>query len=168
MVDNVSITAGAGTIIGTEDIGGGVQIQRVKMQWGGAGTAAEVANATPLPVNIIPNGGQGASRYYRTSTATTNADTIVGAAATLYHISATNTNASVRYLRLYNKASNPTVGSDAVVHCWAIPGNGGIVLDIANGWRFTTGIALSLTTGAADSNTSAVAADEIKINAAYV
>ena len=53
MADNVAITAGAGTTIGTDDVGG-VQIQRVKATWGPDGTAndADVATGKPLPVQL--------------------------------------------------------------------------------------------------------------------
>jgi hypothetical protein len=49
MADNVAITAGTGTNIATDDIGG-VQYQRVKMTWGADGSANDASNATPLPV----------------------------------------------------------------------------------------------------------------------
>lgn len=53
MADNVAITAGAGTTIGTDDVGG-VQIQRVKTTWGPDGTAndTDVATGKPLPVQL--------------------------------------------------------------------------------------------------------------------
>lgn len=49
MADNVAITAGSGTNIATDDIGG-VQYQRVKATWGVDGTATDVSAANPLPV----------------------------------------------------------------------------------------------------------------------
>lgn len=50
MADNVAITAGTGTTIGTDDCGG-VQIQRVKVTWGVDGTATDVATAgSGLPI----------------------------------------------------------------------------------------------------------------------
>jgi len=52
LADNVAITAGSGTTIASDDIGGGVQVQRVKTTWGPDGTAndADVASGKPLPV----------------------------------------------------------------------------------------------------------------------
>jgi|688.fasta_scaffold1812438_1 hypothetical protein len=49
MPDNVAITAGSGTVIATDDIGG-VNYQRVKPAWGADGTAVDVSTAAPLPV----------------------------------------------------------------------------------------------------------------------
>jgi hypothetical protein len=51
MADNVAITAGSGTTIGTDDIGGGVQIQRVKITWGVDGTATDASASNPVPVS---------------------------------------------------------------------------------------------------------------------
>lgn len=41
MADNVTITAGAGTTIAADDIGGGVLVQRVKLGLGADGTAVD-------------------------------------------------------------------------------------------------------------------------------
>lgn len=49
MADNVAITAGSGTSIATDDIGG-VQYQRVKATFGADGTATDVSSTAPLPV----------------------------------------------------------------------------------------------------------------------
>jgi hypothetical protein len=50
MADNVAITAGAGTTISTDDVGSGVQVQRVKVQFGADGAATDVHNDNPFPV----------------------------------------------------------------------------------------------------------------------
>ena len=50
MADNVAITAGAGTTIATDDIGG-VQYQRVKLSVGADGAATDTSKAAPLPVD---------------------------------------------------------------------------------------------------------------------
>jgi hypothetical protein len=49
VADNVSITAGSGTTIATDEIGG-VNYQRVKPSWGADGIATDVSEAAPLPV----------------------------------------------------------------------------------------------------------------------
>ncbi len=49
MADNVAITAGAGTSIATDDIGG-VQYQRTKLSWGQDGVAVDASASDPLPV----------------------------------------------------------------------------------------------------------------------
>lgn len=50
MADNVAITAGAGTTIASDDVGG-VQYQRVKAVWGADGVATDAKGSTPLPVD---------------------------------------------------------------------------------------------------------------------
>lgn len=54
MVDNVAVTAGAGTTIATDDVGG-VQYQRVKVTWGVDGTATDASATNPLPVVATGN-----------------------------------------------------------------------------------------------------------------
>lgn len=51
MADNVSVTAGTGTPIATDDVGG-VQYQRVKVTFGVDGAAADVSASDPLPVDV--------------------------------------------------------------------------------------------------------------------
>lgn len=75
-----------------------------------------------------------------------------------------NTNAAVRYLKLYDKASAPTVGTDTPVLTIPIPPNSGANVNFANGIHFENGLAYALTTGVADSDTAAVAANEIIVN----
>src|SRR5258706_600299 len=54
MSDNVAITAGTGTTIGADDVGGGVLHQRVKATWGpdGTGNDTDIATGKPMPVQV--------------------------------------------------------------------------------------------------------------------
>lgn len=105
------------------------------------------------------------------SAASTNATSIKTSAGTLGYITASNTNAAARYLKIYNKASSPTVGTDTPIHTFLIPGNtAGAGTNIPlppQGIALGTGIALAITTGAADSDSGAVAASEIIVNYGY-
>ncbi len=82
-----------------------------------------------------------------------------------------NVNAAVRYLKLYNKASAPTVGTDTPVLTFAIPGNtagAGTNIPVPTvGINFSTGIAFALTTEATDAGSTGVALSEIVVNLAY-
>ena len=49
MTDNVAITAGAGTSIATDDIGG-VHYQRVKVTYGADGSATDPSSTAPFPI----------------------------------------------------------------------------------------------------------------------
>lgn len=105
------------------------------------------------------------------SAATTNATSVKASAGTVGYITASNVNAAARYLKIYNKASAPTVGTDVPVHTFLIPGNtAGAGTNIplpAQGTALSTGFAFAITTGVADADTGAVAANEIVINYGY-
>lgn len=101
------------------------------------------------------------------SAATTNATSVKPSAGQLYWVYVTNTNAAIRWLKFYNKASAPTVGTDVPVLVLGIPGNtagAGGTVSITIGIQFTTGIAFATTTGVADADSAAVAANELVIN----
>ena len=113
----------------------------------------------------------GATAYKLISAASTNATNVKASAGQIYMITASNINAAVRYLKIYNKASAPTVGTDTPAFTFAIPGDttgAGTNIPIpACGIALGTGIAFAFTTGVADSDTGAVAANEIVVNMAY-
>lgn len=108
-----------------------------------------------------------ATPYKIVSAATTNATSVKGSPAQLYSVVATNTNAAVRYLKLYDKASAPTVGTDTPKQVYALPPARGVAIAFSVPLEFSLGIAFALTTGSADSDTAAVALGEIIVNLGY-
>ena len=151
MTDNVAVTAGAGTTIATDDISG-VHYQRVKVTYGADGTATDPSSSAPFPQASYPVTSGGATVHRKTSAASTNATNVKGSAGQVYGLTVTNSNTSARYLKLYNKATAPTVGTDTPHFDVMIPGSGGVALSFAVGIVFGTGIAYALTTGAADAD----------------
>lgn len=128
------------------------------------------ANTTPWLVSQTPATTGGLTMRKTTSAATTNATSVKASAGQVYAIQAFNVNAAVRYLKLYNKASAPTVGTDTPVKTLAIPGNtagAGFVASWPSGLAFGTGIAFALTTEATDAGTTGVAVNEITVNIDY-
>lgn len=120
-----------------------------------AGTTTNTP-ATPTPSNI-------------SSAATTNATSVKATAGTVYSITVSNTGAAAAYVKLYNKASAPTVGTDVPVLTIAVPASGMVNVPFGSmGHRFATGIALAITNGAADSDTAAVAANQVKVLTSYI
>jgi hypothetical protein len=104
------------------------------------------------------------------SAATTNATSAKNASGTLHLVCALNTNAAVRYLKLYDKASAPTVGTDTPRMTIALPpSNVSTCREFPNGGAyFGTGIAYALTTGATDGDSTAVGAgDVVGLNVDY-
>lgn len=69
MVDNVPITAGSGTNIASDDVGG-VQYQRVKIAFGADGSAADVQATSRFPV--APAMGSGGNLSATTAAIGTN------------------------------------------------------------------------------------------------
>jgi len=109
----------------------------------------------------------GLSSHKLISAATTNGTNVKTSAGQIYSVQVFNSNAAIRYLKLYNKATAPTVGTDTPFKVLAIPGNAagaGIVINWDKGISCPLGIGYGLTTGSADNDTGAVAAGEIVVN----
>lgn len=107
------------------------------------------------------------------SAASTNATSVKASGGRVYGWTISNVNAAARYLKLYDKASAPTVGTDVPKLTILLPGGGttvgaGANVEWTRGIRFDTGIAFALTTEATDAGSTAVAANEIVINLLYV
>lgn len=134
-----------------------------------AGDYAEipVSGQGTLWVSQSPAVGGGWSISRLLSAATTNATNAKASAGIVGGWYAYNANASVRYLKLYNKATSPTVGSDTPVMTIPIPAGAAANVEFGNGINFATGIGYATTTGVADADTGAVAANEIIINLFY-
>lgn len=143
-------------------------------QVGGSSVAlGQTTQANSIPV-VLPNNmslaTSGGSDGYRILSANnTTTLTIKSSAGQLYWIHATNTNASVRYLKLYNSTS-ASVGTTTPLHTYVIPGNAngaGFTISIPCGEEFGTGIQAGITTGIADGDTGAPAANEVVVNLGY-
>ena len=109
----------------------------------------------------------GLTPYVLVSAATTNATSVVASPCRVFGLTLTNVNASPRYVKLYDKASAPTVGTDTPKHVYMLPGGGGIEIERRSGIDFELGLAFATTTGAAHSDTGAVAANEVLVNIDY-
>ena len=88
---------------------------------------------------------------------------------TVYSVNASNVNAAVRYIKLYNMAGSP-VTTDTPILRIAVPGaTTGGVRDISFplGVAFPRGIGVRIVTGAADSDGTDVASAELLVNIGY-
>lgn len=175
-----TIAAGATTIAKARDsaIGAtdtGVAILGVRRDSPTAETPAAGDYIVPQYSNLgagyvhnVAHTAGGATPYRLVSAASTNATSVKASAGQIYSITAMNTNAAVRYLKLYNLATAPTVGTSTPVQVYALPPSGGLTLSFPVGMAFSTGIALATTTGAPDTDTGAVAANEIVISLTFL
>jgi hypothetical protein len=103
------------------------------------------------------------------SAATTNATSTKASAGAIYEISASNMTAAIKYLKLYNKASAPTVGTDVPVLTIPIPANGFVAVPFGElGKVFATGIAFAITGAQAIADTTALAAGDVQLHGTYI
>lgn len=127
------------------------------------------ANTTPWYVKQQAQTTGGATPYQLISAATTNATNVKASAGTVYGIQAYNNSTTTNaYLKIYNKASAPTVGTDTPIKTILLPFGGGSNIPIPDvGIALGTGIAFAITGGMAVSDTTAVAATQVAVNIDY-
>ena len=119
-----------------------------------AGTVNPVVPATP---------------YFVNSAASTNGALIITGTSGLQAFYATNEGASAAYVKLYNKATAPTVGTDTPEMIITVPAAASGVPGVAtlpigfSGFRFALGLGIAITRNAATSDTTAVGAGEVKV-----
>jgi hypothetical protein len=129
--------------------------------------------ATPAGTNLIGDVGlsgrtTGGLTLHRRLSTGTDSTNVKNAAGQLFWGFVTNTNASARYIKFYNSASAPTLGSGTPVLTFLVPpGSSGLQITAEQGLAFSTGIGYTLSTGAADADTGTVAANEIIVNLGY-
>lgn len=176
---NVNVAVNAALPAGTNNIGD-VDVVSLPALPAGNNNIGDVDVAT-LPalatganvigqVGLEPRTSGGTSIHRTISAGSTNATNVKATAGQLYGLLISNTNAAVRYLKLYNLSGAPTVGTSTPVITIALPGNASGatgMIEFTNGIAFSTGIAFALTTGVADADTGAVAANEIVVHLFY-
>lgn len=92
---------------------------------------------------------------------------ITGLPCNVYLLTCSNINATVRYFKVYNKATAAT-SADTPVFRFVVAPDGGVTgFALPVGIHFPLGLSFRLTTGSADNDSSEVAAGELIVNAAY-
>lgn len=95
------------------------------------------------------------------SAANTNPTSVKASAGNLYSILAHNTGAGDAFIKFYNKASAPTVGTDTPIYTIRIPAGQTVIWEPSISKRFSTGIAFAITGAAGDADTTAIAAAQV-------
>ena len=119
-----------------------------------AGTVNPVVPATP---------------YFLNSAATINGALIITGTSNVSSFYATNEGATTAYIKLYNKATAPTVGTDIPEMIIPVPAAVSGVPGVANpnigfhGYRFALGLGIAITGAAVHTDTTAVAAGQVKV-----
>ena len=154
-MNGVAVTMGNGVA--------GTGVQRVAI------ASDNTANSNPWLATLAASAAQGSgTNHHAISANTTNATNVKASAGTVHCLQVSNINAAFRYLKLYNKATSPTVGTDTPVMTIALPPNSNQFINVGPyGIRFATGIGYALTTGIAVADTGAVAASEHSIGIFY-
>lgn len=110
-----------------------------------------------------------ATPYYKNSTADTNGALVLTGTSSLHCLWATNIGATPAFVKLYNKATAPTVGTDVPEMIIPVPAAVSGVPGVASinpgflTFRFALGLGIAITGGMADSDTTAVAAGQVKV-----
>jgi hypothetical protein len=145
----------AAQISGTQPVSGTVTANI------GTGSIAAGTNAIgDVGLQARANATGAASTRHVVSTASTNAVNVKGAAGRVLGWAFVNTTASWRYVKLHNIATTPTAGT-GVVQTIGVPPNGLAQVSLGQGIAFTTGIGLTVVTGAADADATATAANDV-------
>lgn len=103
--------------------------------------------------------------------ATTNQTLVKPGPCALVSIVAINVNAAVRYLKFYDSNRAPNAGTGTPVRRYAIPGSAtgaGFVLAPCVPMKFINGLAFVLTTGVADTDATALTANDVVLTLEYV
>lgn len=109
----------------------------------------------------------GLSSNFITAT-TTNPLLIKATSGYLYELTVSNITATAMYVKLYNKATAPTVGTDMPVFTLSAPANTTVAIPFGNvGKRFTLGIGIAVTGASVATDTTATVAG-CQISTTYV
>lgn len=101
-----------------------------------------------------------ASGAHIVSAASTNATVVKASPGRVIGWCLANTNAAYRYVKLHNQTTSPTAGT-GVVRTIALPPNNSVTFTIEGGIAFTTGIGLTIVTGSADADNTAVGVGDV-------
>ena len=123
-------------------------------------------NISAYATAIATASGIGTNDFHLISAASNNATSIKASSGQVYGYEIYNTNAAVRYVKLYNKASAPAPATDNALlkRTIAVPPGVRAWFHTTNGIVFSTGIALAAVTGIADTDNTSVGANDLTID----
>lgn len=157
-----------------------VYVQGVRAQGSSPPLPVAINGTQPVSLSSLPALAAGtndigrvqpgipATPYILNSAASTNGALILTGSSGITAFYATNTGASPAYVKLYNKATAPAVATDIPAMIIPVPAAVGGVPGIATfpcgfGYRFALGLGIAITGGAADTDTTAIAAGQVKV-----
>lgn len=127
--------------------------------------APNVQVANSLTVGSLPIG----TNHTLLAAATTNATSVKATSGNVFELTLTNYSAAPKFVKLYDKASAPTVGTDSPIAVLEIAANATRQVEFGNlGKRLGTGIAYAITGAQAIADTTAVAAGDVRVSMTYI
>ena len=157
----------AGRTLDTSAISGTVALDSATLSAleGVNATVSGTVTVTAGTVNpVVP-----ATPYFVNSAASTNGALIMTGTSNLSSFYATNEGASAAFVKLYNKSTAPTVGTDVPEMTIPVPAAASGVPGVAaipigfHGFRFALGLGIAITRNAVYTDTTAVGAGEVKV-----
>lgn len=152
---------------------------RVRMTSYSSGTAQAVLELYTTISQILSSGVQaqqfgtwslgastsgGTNDFHLVSAASNNATNIKNSAGQVYGYEIYNTNAAVRFVKLYNKSSAPNPASDSPFRTIAVPAGGRAHFHSTTGLALGNGISLATVTGISDTDNTSVGAGDLVID----
>lgn len=120
---------------------------------------------------MAANTNNGCSTFRVFSAANTDGILVKSTGGRLFGFIISNSNAADRFIKLYDKATAPTVGTDTPKITFTISGDasesGVRDFHFPEGIEFENGIGLGITTAVADNSTAAPGANEVVLNLFY-
>lgn len=171
LLDDTVFTDDAAFTVGTSKVGiTGAIVDESSTDSADEGDAVAVrATANrQLVVTVRPNANGEGLDIFRSLDLDETEEDVKTAAGKLYGWYIFNAAASTRYVKFYNAtAASVTVGSTTPVLTVPIPAGSAANVEYTNGIPFSTAICVAATTGVADSDTGAPAANDVVVNIFY-
>lgn len=133
--------------------------------------AGVTSDGSVLITPIGSSSAGGLSTSYLSAVASTNATLVKSSPGKVYKIRAFNNGTSPVFLKMYNKASSPSVGSDTVFDKFEIlagSAGAGFIDDINLGQTYSIGIAFAITASFADSDATSIGAGLVSVTILYL
>lgn len=128
---------------------------------------AENSYTKPLFSQPITGNNNASTTYAVNALASANAVLIKNTTGLIFNITAMNASAGIRYVRLYNKATAPTAGTDTPIIIIAIPATSSKEISFSTGVLFSLGIGVAITGAAAVLDSTAVSAGDVQLTINY-
>jgi hypothetical protein len=126
------------------------------------------SNQSAVPVTSVTATANGATASRVNAAASTNGTSLKASAGQMYTLDVFNNAAYNVFLKLYNKASAPTVGTDTPIATFPIQAGGGFSKTWPMGLTFATGIAYAITKLQADTDTTVLVAGDLTGNTTWI